>query len=321
MALSTDEQKDASALCQLIQELERQIQQRARQLQKETDRTLQQAEQIGSILQLVREGERRQEKRKRLNEKRQTSLEQQLEEALEQIEKQDRKLERAKRRERQTRDEATELEQERDEAVQKLRDEMSFFQMWRRDTIERFCKDIIITEREGKEARRALQQSEERARALEQERDTALQRLQEVDPLLQPSTLSEFIEESHASLFSKLTIDPNAGRGSEATTTNLRGKWQPEKVVEWTCFLSEQRLVFDNVCEAFPSELRTFPPPMTVRENGNKIAPITDENSLARFMGDSIEEPVKNIMKELESVDKLGKVCQGNVRVDFIDHP
>ncbi|KAG6256215.1 hypothetical protein E4U49_006959 [Claviceps purpurea] len=321
MALSTNEQNEASALCQLIQELERQIQQRARQLQKETDRTLQQAEQIGSILQLVQEGERRNEKRKRRNEKREAALEQQLEEALEQIEKQDRKLQRAKRRERQSQDEATELEHERDEALWQLRQEMSRFQMERRDRIERFCKDIIITEREGKEARRALQQSEERARGLEQERDTILQRLQEIDPLFQPSTLGEFIEESHASLFSKLTIDPNAGGGSDVTTTNLRGKWRPEKVMEWPCFLSEQRLIFDNIFEAFPSELRAFPPPMTVRKNGNKLAPITDKDSLARFVGDSIEEQVKNIMNELESVDKLGMVCQCDVRVDFINHP
>ncbi|KAG6047038.1 hypothetical protein E4U17_007665 [Claviceps sp. LM77 group G4] len=320
MALRTDEQNEASALCQLIQDLERQIQQRARQLQKETDRTLQQAEQIGSILQLVREGERRNEKRERRNEKRQTALEQQLEEALKQIEKQDRKLQRAKRREQQSQDEATELEQERDEALQRLQDTESFFSLERRDRIERFHEEMILTEREGRETRRALQQSEERARALEQERDTALQRLQEVDPLLQPSTLSEFIEESHTSLFSKLTIDPNAGRGSDATTTNLRGKWRPEKVLQWTDFLSEQRVIFDNVCEAFPSELRAFPPPMIVRANGNKIAPITDEDSLVRFMGDSIEGPVKNIMKELESVEKLGRVCQGDVRVDFINH-
>ncbi|KAG6243816.1 hypothetical protein E4U24_005288 [Claviceps purpurea] len=321
MALGTAEQNEASALCQLIQELERQVQQRARQLQKETDRTLQQAEQIGSILQLVREGERRNEKRKRRNEKREAELEQQLEEALEQIEKQDRKLQRAKRRERQSQDEATELEHERDEALWQLRQEMSRFQMERRDRIERFCKDIIITEREGKEARRALQQSEERARGLEQERDTVLQRLQEIDPLFQPSTLSDFIEESYASLFSKLTIDPNARGASDVTTTNLHGKWQPEKVMEWPCFLSEQRLIFDNVFEAFPSELRAFPPPMTVRKNGNKLAPITDKDSLARFVGDSIEEQVKNIMNELESVDKLGMVCQCDVRVDFINHP
>ncbi|KAG6057420.1 hypothetical protein E4U33_007513 [Claviceps sp. LM78 group G4] len=179
MALRTDEQNEASALCQLIQDLERQIQQRARQLQKETDRTLQQAEQIGSILQLVREGERRNEKRERRNEKRQTALEQQLEEALKQIEKQDRKLQRAKRREQQSQDEATELEQERDEALQRLQDTESFFSLERRDRIERFHEEMILTEREGRETRRALQQSEERARALEQERDTALQRLQE----------------------------------------------------------------------------------------------------------------------------------------------
>ncbi|KAG6090920.1 hypothetical protein E4U31_007558 [Claviceps sp. LM219 group G6] len=91
--------------------------------------------------------------------------------------------------------------------------------------------------------------------------------------------------------------------------------------MQWNDFLSEQRLIFDNVCEVFPSELRAFPRPTTVRENGTKIVPIADDKTLARFIDVSIAEPVKNIITKLQSVDKLGRVCPGDVDVGFVIHP
>ncbi|KAG5962579.1 hypothetical protein E4U58_003823 [Claviceps cyperi] len=38
---------------------------------------------------------------------------------------------------------------------------------------------------------------------------------------------------------------------------------------------------------------------------------------MAEFISESIEEPVKNIMRELESADDLGRICQNDVCVDF----
>ncbi|KAG6105569.1 hypothetical protein E4U13_007829 [Claviceps humidiphila] len=214
-----------------------------------------------------------------------------------------------------------ELQQERDRAIQWAEERDKKAQERDRQAHER--------DKQAQERARALQQERDkllrqawqREKAVKQERDKALQRLREIDPLLQPSTLGDFIKECHASLFSKLTIEPNVGRGSDATTTNLRGKWQPKKVIQWTDFLSEQRLIFGKVCEVFPSELREFPRPATVRENGTKIVPIADEKTLERFIDVSIAEPVKNIITKLQSVDKLGRVCPGDVDVDFVIHP
>ncbi|KAG6047037.1 hypothetical protein E4U17_007664 [Claviceps sp. LM77 group G4] len=196
-----------------------------------------------------------------------------------------------------------------------------------RKQAEKTNQEADERDQRAQERARALQKEREaevrlaweKEKALQQERDRALQRLQEIDPLLQPSTLGDFIKECHVSLFSKLTIEPNAGRGSDVTTTISRGKWQPEKVMQWTDFLSEQRLIFDKVCEVLPSELRVFPRPTTVRENGTKIVPITDEKTLERFIDVSIAEPVRNIITQLQSVDKLGRVRPGDVGIDFVN--
>ncbi|KAG6247544.1 hypothetical protein E4U49_000345 [Claviceps purpurea] len=279
-----------------------------------------------------------------------------LERARELQQERDRAIQRAEERDKQARERASELQEERNRALVQASERMSALlqeksrsmqlelegtqEALEREEELRQQRDSVIQwaeerdekarerDKQAQERQRALQQERdkslrqawEREKAVKQERDVALQRLQEIDPLLQPSTLGDFIKECHVSLFSKLTIEPNAGRGSDVTTTNIRGKWQPEKVMQWTDFLSEQKLIFDNVCEVFPSKLRAFPRPTTVRENGTKIVPIADEKTLERFVDVSIAEPVKNIIKQLQSVDKLGRVCRGDVGIDFIIH-
>ncbi|KAG6128639.1 hypothetical protein E4U12_005109 [Claviceps purpurea] len=279
-----------------------------------------------------------------------------LERARELQQERDRAIQRAEERDKQARERASELQEERNRALVQASERMSALlqeksrsmqlelggtqEALEREEELRQQRDSVIQwaeerdkkarerDKQAQERQRALQQERdkslrqawEREKAVKQERDVALQRLQEIDPLLQPSTLGDFIKECHVSLFSKLTIEPNAGRGSDVTTTNLRGTWQPEKVMQWTDFLSQQRLIFDKVCEVFPSELRAFPRPTTVRENGTEIVPIADEKTLEKFIDVSIAEPVKNIIKQLQSVDKLGRVCRGDVGIDFIIH-
>ncbi|KAG6213163.1 hypothetical protein E4U34_006863, partial [Claviceps purpurea] len=279
-----------------------------------------------------------------------------LERARELQQERDRAIQRAEERDKQARERASELQEERNRALVQASERMSALlqeksrsmqlelggtqEALEREEELRQQRDSVIQwaeerdkkarerDKQAQERQRALQQERdkslrqawEREKAVKQERDVALQRLQEIDPLLQPSTLGDFIKECHVSLFSKLTIEPNAGRGSDVTTTNSRGKWQPEKVMQWTDFLSQQRLIFDKVCEVFPSELRVFPRPTTVRENGTEIVPIADEKTLEKFIDVSIAEPVKNIIKQLQSVDKLGRVCRGDVGIDFIIH-
>ncbi|KAG6113016.1 hypothetical protein E4U13_004042 [Claviceps humidiphila] len=280
------------------QERDRALQQakeRTRALQQERDRALKQAEERAMALQqertramlMVLEGDRQAQETIKL-------LKQERDRVIKQVEKTDQE---ADERDQRAQERARGLQEERDTAIQQAQERAR----------------ALRQERETE-----LRLAWDKEKALQEERDRALQRLQEIDPLLQPSTLGDFIKECHASLFSKLTVEPNAGRGSDATTTNLRGKWRPEKVMQWTDFLSEQRLIFDKVCEVFPSELRVFPRPTTVRQNGTKIVPIADEKTLERFIDVSIAEPVRNIITQLQSVDKLGRVCPGDIGIDFV---
>ncbi|KAG6285091.1 hypothetical protein E4U09_007477 [Claviceps aff. purpurea] len=277
-----------------------QAKERERALQQERDKALrqaqakeQQAQEIAKELQQAQEIARAlldvHEREQQIQEKRREV--QEIARALQQDEEIATALQEAEKRERV-------LQQERDRALQEAQD------------------------RKHQALERARELREERARAsqLARERDRALQLVQEKDLALQASTLDEYVKEYHGSLFSKLTIDPEAQHGRDATTANIRGKWQPRKVMKWTGFLSQQRLNFSRICDVFPPALRAFPRLITLEEKRKKIAPITDEQALARFLGDSIEEPVKNIMRELQSVDKLSRICQGEVRVDFINH-
>ncbi|KAG6092899.1 hypothetical protein E4U31_007023 [Claviceps sp. LM219 group G6] len=290
---------------QQVDERHEQAKERARAFQQERDEAIQRAEE---------RHKQARERARKLQWERNRALVQASQRSTELLQEKTRSIQLRLEGNQEALERERELQQERDRAIQ-----------W----AEERDKKAQERDKQAQERARALQQERDkllrqawqREKAVKQERDKALQRLREIDPLLQPSTLGDFIKECHASLFSKLTIEPNVGRGSDVTTTNLRGKWQPKKVMQWTDFLSEQRLIFGKVCEVFPSELREFPRPTTVRENGTKILPIADEKTLERFIDVSIAEPVKNIITKLQSVDKLGSVCPGDVDVDFVIHP
>ncbi|KAG6127719.1 hypothetical protein E4U38_006102 [Claviceps purpurea] len=271
---------------QQAQDRERQAQKRERALRYERDRALDQAQERDRALELAQERER--------------GLELEMEGALQ--------LERVKAQYRERvlqheRDRVLQQAQEREKALQQERD--------------RALQQAQDGQRQAEERARKLKKEITRASQLQCERDRALQLVRKYDPALQYSTLNEYVKECHDSLFSKLTIDPNARRSGNVCTTKIRGKWQPEKLLEWTDFLSEQRVMFDLVCDVIPPELREFPRLTTVRDDGTKIVPITDEKALEKFVEESIENPVKHIMVGLQSADKLGRVCKGEVRVDF----
>ncbi|KAG6214132.1 hypothetical protein E4U34_006317 [Claviceps purpurea] len=286
-------------------------------LQQERDRALQQAKEREITLQQAREREitlqlerdralRRTEERDRalrLAQARDRGLEIKMEGAL--------RIERVKA---QCREEA--LQRERDRALQQAQEREKALQQER----DRALQQAQDGQRQAEERARALKKHIARASQLQCERDRALQLVRKYDPALQYSTLNEYVKECHDSLFSKLTIDPNARRSGNVCTTKILGKWQPEKLLEWTDFLSEQRVMFDLVCDVIPPELREFPRLTTVRDDGTKIAPIADEKTLEKFVEESIENPVKHIMIGLQSADKLGRICKGELRVDFINH-
>ncbi|KAG6077893.1 hypothetical protein E4U16_001970 [Claviceps sp. LM84 group G4] len=138
--------------------------------------------------------------------------------------------------------------------------------------------------------------------------------------LLQPTTLDEYIKEWHASTFSKLTIDSN-GPQRDPSTAEILGKWQPETVKEWSTFLSEQRLILNQVYEVLSPEVRKFFCRVTIRDIGDRVRPITDEWDLEYFSRDHIETSMRNIMRHLQSVDTLGRLFQIDGCIDFMVLP
>ncbi|KAG6019106.1 hypothetical protein E4U40_007427 [Claviceps sp. LM458 group G5] len=324
-------QQERDRTIQQAEERDKQAQERAMSFKQQRDRVLQRAKEMAMALQQERDGALKQAEERAMAlqqerdgalkqaEERAMALQQERTRAMRMMLDGDRQVQKTIKLLRQERDrvikQVEKTDQEADERDQRAQERARALQQ-ERDTAIQQGQERVRALRQEREAE--LQLAWEKEKALQQERDRALKRLQEIDPLLQPSTLGDFIKECHASLFSKLTIEPNAGRGSDVTTTNSRGKWQPEKVMQWTDFLSEQRLIFDKICEVFPSELCVFPRPTTVRENGTKIVPITDEKTLERFIDVSIAEPVKNIITQLQSLDKLGRVRPGDVGIDFV---
>ncbi|KAG6110901.1 hypothetical protein E4U13_005167 [Claviceps humidiphila] len=138
--------------------------------------------------------------------------------------------------------------------------------------------------------------------------------------LLQPTTLDEYIKEWHASTFSKLTIhsyDPQR----DPSTANILGKWQPETLKEWTIFLSEQRLILNQVYDVLSPEVRKFFCRVTIRDIGDSVRPITDKWDLEGFSRRHIETSIRNIMRHLQSVDTLGKLFRIDGQIDFMVHP
>ncbi|KAG6107205.1 hypothetical protein E4U13_007065 [Claviceps humidiphila] len=295
-------------------------QQRVVALRQEKDSALEQAREREMILQLEKDRALQEERDRALEQaedrelqamKRERALQYERDRALRQAQERDRCLElkmegvlRLERAKAQIRERA--LQRERDVALQQER--------------ERALQQIQNAQRQAEERARALKKEIGRVSQLQLERDRALQLVQKYDPALQHSTLNEYVKECHDSLFSKLTLDPNATRSGDVSTTTIRGKWQPEKLLEWTDFLSDQRVMFDLVCDIIPPDLREFPRLTTVRDDGTKIAPIADEKALEKFIEDSIENPVKYIMGGLQSADDLSMICKGEVRVDFINH-
>ncbi|KAG6312482.1 hypothetical protein E4U22_001786, partial [Claviceps purpurea] len=192
------------------QERDRALQQakeRERSLQQERDRALQQAEardrqyqELAKVLQQAYERERQvkeiakaledvHEKRRQFQEMATAVLQDQAIASA---------LQKAKERERQAEKRETALQQERDKALQQAQN----------------------GERQALETARELREERLRASQLERERDSALQLVQKKDLALQASTLDEYVKECHGSLFSKLTIHPEAQHGRDATTAD-----------------------------------------------------------------------------------------------------
>ncbi|KAG6228807.1 hypothetical protein E4U26_000753 [Claviceps purpurea] len=76
-----------------------------------------------------------------------------------------------------------------------------------------------------------------------------------------------------------------------------------------------------NLCELFPSNLPIFPRLITVQEIGSKTRPIASEKATEMFINTCIEDPVRETINKLHSLDPNGSICPMGGILDFVYHP
>ncbi|KAG6323320.1 hypothetical protein E4U22_006415, partial [Claviceps purpurea] len=121
------------------------------------------------------------------------------------------------------------------------------------------------------------QQLQEKDRQL-QEKDQQIQekdqQIQDYYRSQQSTTFCENIEGCHDTLCYALPIQPNGQLEKNESTTSTYATACPVEFREWVGFVDEQKLLFDEICDAFPPEHRAFDPPCFqeyLRKDFNRI--------------------------------------------------
>ncbi|KAG6040629.1 hypothetical protein E4U39_007006 [Claviceps sp. Clav50 group G5] len=124
----------------------------------------------------------------------------------------------------------------------------------------------------------------------------------------------EYIEQCNVSY--EPTVKQDALQRAEVDMTKLKNLFQPLGEL-----LSEQRVIFNELCRVLPSDLRIFPRLIIVHEIGSRIRPIASEKALEIFINAHVQGPVRDIMNMLHSVDPPGRICEIEGDIDSIYHP
>ncbi|KAG5952341.1 hypothetical protein E4U57_006229, partial [Claviceps arundinis] len=125
--------------------------------------------------------------------------------------------------------------------------------------------------------KKLLQQIQERDQQI-QERDQQIrendQKIRDYYRLQQSTTFCEYIEGCHDTLCYTLPNQPNGRLEKIESTTSTYSTAYPVELREWVGFVDEQKLLFDEICDAFPPEHRAFAPPCYqeyLRKDFNRI--------------------------------------------------
>ncbi|KAG6194505.1 hypothetical protein E4U10_002859 [Claviceps purpurea] len=290
-----DQQNDIDALRQKIQELERQIQEIKLQIQPRKRQTNKMKLRDKAIKRRIYN------KLHRGGHKRERQTDKKHEKALHQI---------------QQKDSATQEDQEQTKMLKQQTEEMD-----RMLQPTNFCEFLVAFQTSSMQALDSKVTQKDSSTAINSIMQDYQGQTHEIKRmLLEPTTLDEYIKEWHASTFSKLTIHLD-GPQRDPSTAEILGKWQPETLKEWTTFLSEQRLILNQVYDVLSPEVRKFFCRVTIRDIGDSVGPITDEWDLEDFSRRHIETSMGIIMRHLQLVDTLGRVFRIDGQVDFMVHP
>ncbi|KAJ6438036.1 hypothetical protein O9K51_09458 [Purpureocillium lavendulum] len=187
---------------------------------------------------------------------------------------------------------------------------------------ERQQREAAEQQREAAEQQReaAEQQREEAEQAQRHER----QQREAAEQQTQPTTLHEYLDACHRSVFTKLRVEHNPDLLSRGSLTNPQSKRCPTSLRQWPEFLEQQRRIFGILLDTFPCdsdrlfESEHFLATMGARIGGRSIA---DEKVLEFFLHNAVEDPVRNIVNQLVNIPDVRQAFDLGDGIVFVNHP
>jgi hypothetical protein len=154
----------------------------------------------------------------------------------------------------------------------------------------------------------ARQKAEAQAAEAEAQAAQEQQARQKAEAQAALSTLSEYLELCHRHLFEPISIQTNKSLTTQGGPTSVKGKLRPVKIRPWRTFLDKQKDVFDRLFEHYSlnSGPRVFDSALVVARLKRKIQqPIASELDLRIIQNLAIEDPVKDILQHLATIDAV----------------
>jgi hypothetical protein len=188
------------------------------------------------------------------------------------------------------------------------------------EELERLLQEAQLRAEESEQ-----QRLEERQRAdREQQRAEQEQRRAEAsEEQTRATTLHEYIASCHNLVFSKFIVERDKSLTSKGSITNPRNKLCPTTLKPWPNFIEQQRVVAGVLYNAFPADARLFESRSFLSGLGDRISqrPIANEKGLEYFLHNSVEDPVRSILRQLQEVEQVRNVYDIGSGIIFENHP
>ncbi|KAG5950310.1 hypothetical protein E4U57_007867, partial [Claviceps arundinis] len=143
-----------------------------------------------------------------------------------------------------------------------------------RETKKMLLQQIQEIDQQAQERHQQIQERHQQIQKMNQQLQERDQQIQDYYRSKQSTTFCEYIEGCHDTLCYTLPIQPNGRLEKNESTMSTYSTACPVELREWVGFVDEQKLLFDEICDAFPPEHRAFDPPCYqeyLRKDFNRI--------------------------------------------------
>ncbi|KAL7940092.1 hypothetical protein V8C42DRAFT_364366 [Trichoderma barbatum] len=195
--------------------------------------------------------------------------------------------------------------------------------MAERTRVEELEKLLREAELRAESERQRAEREQQRAELADRQRLEEQQRAESAEEQTRRTTLDEYIAACHSLVFSKFAVETDKSLTSKGSITNPRNKLCPTSLQPWPDFLEQQRIASGVLYDAFPADMRLFESRNFLSGLGDRISqrPIANEKDLEYFLHNSVEDPVRSILHQLEEVEHIQAVYGIGGGIIFENHP